>query len=315
MTDHILGVDISKANLDVHLIPTGETQQFANSTVGFRRLIAWLRERPVSRVVYEPTGPWHRDFERALGKASQPLSRVNPLQARRFAQALGQKAKTDAIDARILAAMGRVLDLPRSKPSSQWQTELRELHTARQALAKDRTATLNRQKQARVPLLKRQCASRLRHIERQLKALEAEMAKHVKADPAQARAFEILNSIPGISVITAIAVLSELPEIGSLDPKAAASLAGLAPVTRQSGTWQGHSFVQGGRRRLRQALYMPAVSAIACNPDLARKYRQLCQAGKPPKVAITAVMRKLLLLANALIAQDRTWAATPPTCA
>ena len=103
------------------------------------------------------------------------------------------------------------------------------------------------------------------------------MAKHVKADPAQARAFEILNSIPGISVITAIAVLSELPEIGSLDPKAAASLAGLAPVTRQSGTWQGHSFVQGGRRRLRQALYMPAVSAIACNPDLARKYRQLCQ--------------------------------------
>ena len=141
------------------------------------------------------------------------------------------------------------------------------------------------------------------------------MAKHVKADPVQARAFEILNSIPGISVITAIAVLSELPEIGSLDPKAAASLAGLAPVTRQSGTWQGHSFVQGGRRRLRQALYMPAVSAIACNPDLARKYRQLCQAGKPPKVAITAVMRKLLLLANALIAQDRTWAATPPTCA
>ena len=133
------------------LIPTGETQQFANSTVGFRRLIAWLRERPVSRVVYEPTGPWHRDFERALGKAGLPLSRVNPLQARRFAQALGQKAKTDAIDARILAAMGRVLDLPRSRPSSQWQTELRELHTARQALIKDRTATLNRQKQARVP--------------------------------------------------------------------------------------------------------------------------------------------------------------------
>ena len=134
------------------------------------------------------------------------------------------------------------------------------------------------------------------------------MEKHVKADPTQARAFEILNSIPGISVITAIAVLSELPEIGSLDPKAAASLAGLAPVTRQSGTWQGHSFVQGGRRRLRQALYMPAVSAISCNPDLARKYRQLCQAGKPPKVTITAVMRKLLLLANALITQDRTWA-------
>ena len=150
MTDHILGVDISKANMDVHLIPTGETQQFANSTVGFRRLIAWLRERPVSRVVCEPTGPWHRNFEQALGKAGLPLSRVNPLHIllscqttesggttpmalRRGAlpQALGQKAKTDAIDARILAAMGRVLDLPRSMPSSQWQTELREMYTAR----------------------------------------------------------------------------------------------------------------------------------------------------------------------------------------
>ena len=186
-------------------------------------------------------------------------------------------AKTDAVDARMLAAMGQVLDLPRSRPPSQWQSELRELHTARLALAKDRTATQNRQKQACLPLVKRQCVSRLRHIERQLKALEAEMLKHIKSDSAQARALEILTSIPGIGAITAVAVLAEMPEtpplrlgrlrrlrgrsLGSLDSKAAASLAGLAPVTRQSGNWQGHSFVQGGRRRLRQALYMPAVSA------------------------------------------------------
>ena len=313
MTQHVLGVDISKASLDVYLEPTGEARQFANSTTGFRRLIAWLRDRSVSRVVYEPTGAWHRDFEQALSKAGLPLSRVNPLQARRFAQALGQKAKTDAVDARTLAAMGQTLDLPQSRPPSQWQTVLRELHTARQALAKDRTAAQNRQKQARVPLLKRQCASRLRHIESQLKALETEMLKHIKSDSAQTRALEILRSIPGIATITAVAMLAEMPEIGTLDPKAAASLAGLAPVTRQSGTWQGHSFVQGGRRRLRRALYMPAVSAISCNPDLARKYRQLCMAGKPSKVAITAVMRKLLLLANALIASDRTWAAAVPT--
>ncbi len=221
-----------------------------------------------------------------------------------------EQADTDAVDARTLAAMGQTLDLPRSRPPSQWQTVLRELHTARQALAKDRTAAQNRQKQARVPLLKRQCVSRLRHIERQLEALEAEMLKHVKSDSAQARALEILKSIPGIGAVTAVAVLAEVPEIGSLDPKGAA---GLAPITRQSGTWQGRSFVQGGRRRVRQALYMPAVSAISCNPDLARKYRQLCAAGKPSKVAITAVMRKLLLLANALIAKDRTWAAVVPT--
>ena len=139
------------------------------------------------------------------------------------------------------------------------------------------------------------------------------MLRHVYSDSAQARALEILKSIPGIGAITAVAVLAEMPEIGSLDPKAAASLAGLAPVTRQSGNWQGRSFVQGGRQRLRKALYMPAVSAISCNPGLARKYRQLCMASKPSKVAITAVMRKLLLLANVLIAKDRTWAAAVPT--
>ena len=249
MTRYIVGVDVSKARSDVYLAPTtGETRQFANSATGFRRLIAWLDDHPVSRVIYEPTGTWHRDFERALGKAGLPLSRVNPLQARRFAQALGQKAKADAVDARTLAAMGQTLDLPRSRPPSQWQTVLREMHTARQALAKDRTAAQNRQKQARVPLLKRQCASRLRHIERQLEALEAEMLKHVKSDSAQTRALEILKSIPGIGAVTAVAVLAEMPEIGSLDPKGAASLAGLAPNTRQSRTWQGRSFVQGGRR-------------------------------------------------------------------
>ena len=298
MTNHVLGVDISKASLDVHLVPTGETQQFANNTVGFRRLIAWLRGRPVGLVVYEPTGAWHRDFERVLGNAGLPCH--ESIRCRHgVLRKHWAKAKTDAVDARMLAAMAKCLTCPAPDHPSQWQSELRELHTARLALAKDRTATQNRQKQACLPLVKRQCASRLRHIERRLKALEAEMLKHIKADSAQARALEILTSIPGIGAITAVAVLAEMPEIGSLDSKAAASLAGLAPVTRQSGTWQGHSFVQGGRRRLRQTLYMPAVSAISCNPDLARKYRQLCSAGKPPKVAITAVMRKLLLLANA----------------
>ena len=128
------------------------------------------------------------------------------------------------------------------------------------------------------------------------------MLRHVHSDSA--RALEILKSIPGIGAITAVAVLAGMPEIGSLDPKAAASLAGFAPVTRQSGNWQGRSFVRGGRRRLRRALYIPAVSAISCNPDLAREYRRLGMAGKPAKVAITAVIRKLLLLANALTAKD-----------
>ena len=152
---------------------------------------------------------------------------------------------------------------------------------------------------------------RLAQMERQIKALDAETGRLIAEDEGLSRRAEVLTSIPGIARITAAGLLTEMPELGRIDGKAAASLSGLAPVTRESGAWKGRSFIGGGRSRPRRMLYMAAVSAITHNPDLARKYRELRERGKPPKVALVAVMRKLVVLANALLAQDREWTPRP----
>ncbi len=156
-------------------------------------------------------------------------------------------------------------------------------------------------------MLKRHNAERLRQIERQLAAIEAEVETRIKADPELARRFAILRSIPGIARVSAFTLLIEMPELGAMDAKQTASLAGLAPVARQSGRWTGRASIRGGRASLRQALYMPALVAIRFNPDLKAKYHQFIDAGKPAKVAITAIMRKLVVLANALLRYNRPW--------
>ena len=306
MPDSTVGVDISKAHLDVYLAPSGKAARFSNDGAGFKQLIAWI-ESPVRSVTYEPTGRWHRAFEEALLKAELPLVRVNPLQARRFAQAIGQRAKTDAVDARVLAQMGAALELRPTEASSPARRALEELQVARDSVVKDRTAALNRQKQVRHRLLRQQHKNRLAQLDRHLAAIDTEIGKHLADDMVLARRTEILTSIPGVARITAAGLLIQMPELGRLDAKAVASLAGLAPVTRQSGAWQGRSFIQGGRARARRLLYMPALAAICYNPDLRAKYRQLVAQGKPRKVAVVAVMRKLLLLANALLGEDRCW--------
>ena len=206
-------------------------------------------------------------FEEAFLQAGLPLARANPLQARRFAQAMGQRAKTDAVDARVLAQMGTALHLRPTEASSPTQRALEELQMARDALVTDRTAARNRQKHLRHRLLRQQSKTRLSQIDRHLAAVDAEIGKRLAEDVVLARRTEIMTSIPGLSSITAAGLLTQMPELGRLDAKAVASLAGLAPVTRQSGAWQGRSFIQGGRPRVRRLLYMPALAAIRCNPD------------------------------------------------
>lgn len=309
MTYLTLGVAISKDRLDAHLAPTGEVRQFPNNKTGYRVLLAWLAGRSIDRVVYEPTGHWHRDFEQVLLDAGLPLARVNPLQARRFAQALGRRAKTDVLDAALLAQMGAAFDLRPTVLPPPRQRKLRELQLARGALVRDRTVAKSRELHLRQPTPRRQCRNRLRQIERDLDALDTETAELIRTDVALARADQILTSIPGISRITSATVLAELPEIGTLESREVASLAGLAPMTRESGAWKGKSFTQGGRARLRRGLYMAALAASRHNPDLRAKYLQLRNAGKPGKVALTAIMRKLIILANTLVKQDRTWTA------
>lgn len=306
MTETTIGIDISKATLDVHRLSDGAAAQFGNDKAGFRALKAWLKGHDIARVVYEPTGPYHRDFEIAL-EANYPLVKVNPLQARRFAQSRGTKAKTDAVDARMLAMMGEAFSLPPQPRTPANQRDLKELHVARLALVKDRTRTLNRQKNLTLAVLKHQAKARLKQMKTQLEAIDQAIEDHLKNSPKTARATEIICSIPGLSRISAAALLTEMPELGTLNKKQVASLAGLAPMTRQSGQWRGKSFIQGGRKLLRDSLYMPALVAMRHNPDLKAKYTALVAAGKPAKVALVALMRKLIILVNTLIRDDRKW--------
>ena len=193
----------------------------------------WFAQTPVERVVFEPTGPYHRAFERALGAAGVPFVKVNPRQARRFAEAIGKLAKTDRIDAAMLARMGAVLELETRPPRSEALLELKELHLAREALVKDRTAAKNRGKVLAAPLLKRHNAQRLEQIKRQIAAIEAAILEQVQADPDLAQRFAILTSIPGVSAITAFALLIEMPELGALEPGQAAEASKRQPVANR----------------------------------------------------------------------------------
>lgn len=301
-----IGIDISKDHLDAHRSGIGASARFGNDPAGFRALKRWIGDTPPDLLVYEPTGPYHARFEQAFA-GRLPLVKVNPLQARRFAQARGTRAKTDAVDARMLARMGSAMDLVPDAPAAEDQNELKELQIARTALVKDRTRLKNRLKTQTLGFTRRQTKARLAQIARQLEALQGEMASLINACPERTRAHAILRSIQGIGEVAAAAILIECPEIGTLGKKQAASLAGLAPMTRQSGTWKGKAFIQGGRKHLRDALYMPALVASRFNPDLRDKYQAMIKAGKPAKVALTAIMRKLIELANALIRADRKW--------
>ena len=212
MPDSTVGIDISKTHLDAYMAPTGKAARFTNDAAGFNALIAWI-ESPVRSVTYEPTGRWHCAFEEALLEAELQLVRVNPLQARRFAQAIGQRAKTDAVDARVLAQMGAALELRPTEASSPAQRALAELQVARDVLVKDRTAARNRQKQLRHRLLRQQQKTRLSQIDRHLAAVDTAIGKRLAEDAGLARRAEILTSIPGVARITAAGLLIQMPEL------------------------------------------------------------------------------------------------------
>ena len=235
-----VGIDVSKARLDAHRLPDGAAAEFDNTPAGIRKLIAWSSE-DVECIACEASGTWHRDLEQALLQHGLPAARVNPWQARRFAQASGCRAKTDRVDAAMLASMAAVMPLRPTPPLSETQRSLQDLQQAREVLVRDRGAVRNRLAQCGLPLLRRQAKARLRQIERQIKAIDRELAGLLGSDPDLERKARILESIPGVSSVTAAGLLATLPEMTDLQPRALSSLAGLAPVTRQSGAWQGRS--------------------------------------------------------------------------
>ena len=307
-----VGIDVCKARLDVYLHPTGERFSVANDAGGWRSLRRQLGKYTVELVVMEATSKYHRAAHRHLDAVGIPVAIVNPLRARLFAEACGALAKTDPIDARMLALMGAQLSLAAVSPPSEAIEALDELIRARSSAVDERVAITNRRNVTGTPFLRAELRRRIRALDTHVRRLETEIERLIAANPAIAATQAILRSIPGFGPVNANMLTAGLDELGQLDAKQIAALVGLAPVACDSGSRQGHRRIRGGRAHLRRPLYMAALSAIRFNPDLGRFHQRLRDKGKPHKVAITAVMRKLLVLANSLVAQNRHWTPVAP---
>jgi transposase len=311
------GMDVSKDWLDVCVYPGGQSWRVENSLVGLRRLQRHFYEHGLrlDRIVLEATGKYHRLAFRTLSAWGYGVVVVNPLRARLFAQACGVLAKTDRIDARLLALMGHSLAPQPSLPAAPQLEQLQELVNAHNAARAEAVALSNRLEQTTIPFLKTELKRRRTSVAGHVKRIEAEIKQVIQADPGLAARYAILVSIPSIGATTAAALLAGLSELGQCTAKAATLLAGLAPIADDSGRRQGQRHIRGGRMPVRNALYMAALSAARYNPDLKVVYQRLRNAGKPPKVALTVVMRKLVVLANALLTQNRLWEPTQPKTA
>lgn len=306
------GIDVSKSHLDVYCHPGGENARFVNDGKGWRRLCQWLSKAPPAGVVYEATGPYHKGMERYLDARGFAMARLDSRRARRFAEALGVSAKTDLVDARVLARFGAFLRPPPARPPTVELERLKELVAARRGLVQRRTRIANRSKTVVSAVIKRQLRQSAKQARRHIEELDAACRDIVKTSAPLARRFDILITIPAIGEVTAMTLLAEMTELGAISDKQIASLAGVAPMARDSGAFQGKRHIRGGRAKVRRALYMAALVATRFNHDMREKYNAMIKAGKAPKVAITAIMRKLIILANALIRDNRKWTKIRP---
>jgi len=307
-----VGIDVSKEWLDVYFHPSGSRLRVANDAAGLRSLKCKLGRLGVAGMVMEATGKFHRAAWRSLAADGFPATVADPRRVRALATGLGFTAKSDAIDARVLALIGALLPATATPVPSKALEELQELVNTRSATLADAVAVSNRRQTCQTPLLRTELA-RLHTACRKLVAkLDAAIAARIAAEPALARRFAILTSVPGIGAGVAATLIATLSELGSIDSKQAAMLAGVAPIAHDSGRRRGDRAIGFGRGLPRQALYMAALSASRYNQALAAFASRLKAKGKKPKVVLVAVMRKLLVLANALLANDRLWSSNAP---
>jgi transposase len=299
MTTIYAGLDIAKLNLQLHL--AGRFHDLPNTAAGHRRLLKLLAKVPGVHVVCEATGGYERDVVAALHQAALPVSILNPARVRYFARAQGQRAKTDPIDAALLSAYGHALQPKPTPARSPVQAQLTELVRRRKQLLEMLVAQRQQAERLTLPALRRQAKRLVKHLEAALAQIQEQLKELCAQTRSLDRRAQTLQTITGVGALTACAVLAELPELGTLNRRQSAALAGVAPHPRESGQWQGRRCIGGGRPALRAALYMAALVASRSNPILKTFYQRLRLAGKPAKVALTAVMRKLVVLMNHLL--------------
>jgi transposase len=304
------GIDVSKTVLDVHVHPSGESFALGNDEAGVATLVERLgRLEGLAGIGIEASGRHERLAVAELAAAGLPIVVLNPAQVRHYAQAIGQRAKTDRIDARLIGLFMQAVQ-PAIRPLADAQTkELAALMARRRQLVAMLAAERMRRQQAAPGRVRTSIARVVTALENDLKDLDRGIDTTVRGTPVWREREDLLASVPGIGKTIARTLLAELPELGTFSPKQAAALAGLAPYTRQSGKWRGRSFIGGGRTAVRTALFMGALVAARYNPTLKAFRDRLVAAGKPKLVALIATARKLIVILNAILRDHKPWRA------
>lgn len=311
MDQVFVGVDVAQAELVVHVLPSEATTTVANDAAGLTSLVTSLQSLAPTRIVLEATGGLEIPLVATLAHAGLPVVVVNPRQVRDFAKATGQLAKTDALDARILARFAAAIQPPVRPVRDADAQRLGALVVRRRQLLEMLGAERQRRHQARDSRLARRIAAHVTWLERALRDVETELRATVRASPVWREHEALLTSVPGIGPVTAQTVLAELPELGQVGPRQIAALVGVAPFAWESGTLRGKRAIRGGRAPVRRVLYMATLVAVRRNPILTAFYQRLRARGRPAKVALVAAMRKLLTILNAMLRDRRGW---QPAC-
>ena len=302
-----VGIDVAKHSLDVYLASEDRGFTVKNSTAGFKELLAELPVAGSCFVVIEATGGYQSRVVGALVAAGHQVAVVNPRQVRDFARSLGVLAKTDRLDARMIARFGETVRPRAAQVGSEKQAELRELVTRRRQLVELRTADENRLETTLTKVVRKNVRHLIEQLDKQIRELEEAIGQLVENEPELAAKAALLRAVPGVGPVTVTSLLVELPELGRLDRQEVAALVGVAPFNRDSGKFHGRRRISGGRSAVRSVLYMAALTARRFNP-LIRAFAQRLEAtGKPFKVVLTACMRKLLVLLNSIVKNNLPW--------
>ena len=306
-TPCFVGIDVAKDDLEIALRPTKDAWTVAHDPARLEALTRRLTSAEPELIVLEATGGYEASVAAALSTARIPVAVVNPRQVRDFARATGQLAKTDRIDAHTLALFAdRVRPEPRPLPDPVGE-ELRALVARRRQLLEMLGAEQNRLRHATAPSVEKGLQKHVRWLKRQLEDVDDDLQRVVQNSPLWRGKDELLQSVPGIGPVTSRTLLAELPELGRLNRREIAALVGVAPLNRDSGRWRGRRFVWGGRAAVRNTLYMAALTASRHNPVIRAFYERLVDRGKPHKVALTACMRKLIVILNAMATTQQPW--------
>lgn len=301
-----VGIDVSKSILDVGIIPTEEVKRFTNDTVGCKELVSWLSEAEPELIVLESTGGIEMQPAGCLTAAGLPTVIVNPRQVRNFARALGKLAKTDAIDALVIARFAQAVQ-PEVRPFNDEQTlELKALVTRRKQLSDMLVAEQNRFKSAHTRV-KKSVSSSIDWLKSQIDSTDKDIADSISNNDIWRDKEEILTSVKGVGPVLTASLLCLLPELGTLNRKKISALVGVCPYNRDSGYFRGKRCISGGRADIRSVLYMATLAATRYNPVIKAFFGRLKEVGKPPKVAIVACMRKLLTILNAMLKTSQKW--------